>query len=207
MSNTQGPFGAVQIGTASGMPNFAQAGSGSPYRISSGYGTAIGFGDLVTLVSGATPTGYINRWVNGSGTATFQVAGVFYGCRYYSTSQRRMVWNNYWPGSDATGDVDAFVCDDPSAQFKIQANLGPITQASLGTTADAVMGTVNTTTGLSAMALDAPSTSNPSTLPFKIVNVVLTPPGANGTDITTAYNNVIVAFNNQLYKNLVTVHS
>ena len=207
MANLQGPFGLVQFGTASGPVNFAQAGSGSPYRISSGYATAIGFGDLVTLVSGSTPTGYLNQWIAGDGSATYQVAGVFFGCKYYSTSQKKTVWNNYWPGADATGDVEAFVVDDPNAQFKIQANSGPITLASLGTTADVVVGTVNTTTGLSAMSLATPSTSNPSYLPLKVVNVVTSPPGANGTDVTTAYNDVIVAFNNQIYKNLLTVHS
>ena len=207
MANVAGPFGLVQIGTASGQPNFAQAGSGSPYRIASTYGTAIFFGDLVTLVAGSSPTGYINQWIAGDGTATYQAAGVFYGCKYYSTSQRKTVWNNYYPGSDATGDVEAFVVDDPNAQFKIQANAGPLDLTTLGTTADVVVGSGNTTTGLSAMSLAAPSTSNPSYLPFKIVNVVTSPPGANGTDVTTAYNNVIVAFNNQIYKNLLTIHS
>ena len=207
MANINGPYGLVQVGTASGPPNFARAGSPSPDRISSGYGTAIGFGDLVTLVSGGTPTGYINQWIASDGTTTYQVAGVFLGCQYYSTSQRKTIFNNYWPGSDATGDVDAYVCDDPNSQWKIQANSGPITQTAIGTTADVVVGTVNTTTGISGMSLAAPSTSNPSYLPLKIVNVVTSPPGANGTDLTTAYNSVIVVFNNTTYKSLLTIHS
>jgi hypothetical protein len=33
-------------------------------------------------------------------------------------------------------------------------------------------------------------------LPFRIVGLVENPPGSNGTDITTEYNRVIVAFNN-----------
>lgn len=207
MANTLGPFGAVQSGAVTGGPvNFAE-GSNPPFRISSAYGTAIGYGDLVTLVSGASPTGYLQRWVAGSGSATFQVAGVFVGCRYYSTSQRKTVWNNYWPGSDATGDVTAFVVSSPDAQFVIQATTGPIDQSAVGQTSDVTMGTVNTTTGWSAMSLDNPSTTNPQYLPFKILSVVNTPPGANGTDVTTAYNNVIVGFNNQINKNLLTVHS
>lgn len=206
MANTQAPFGAVQTGTSSGPVNFASF-SNPPFRISSGYGTAIGYGDLVTLVSGASPTGYLQRWVAGSGTATFQVAGVFFGCRYFSTSQKIVRWSNYWPGSDATGDVEAFVCSDPQAQFMIQANSGPITQASIGLTADVVMGTVNTTTGSSGMSLAAPSVSNPATLPFKVLNIVTTPPTANGTDAASAYNNVIVGFNNQINKSLLTIGS
>lgn len=206
MSNTQAPFGAVQMGTVSGPVNFAGQ-SNPPFRIASNYSTAIGYGDLVTLVSGASPTGYLQRWAAGSGSATFQVAGVFYGCRYYSTSQKKTVWSNYWPGSDATGDVEAFVCSDPNAQFMIQANAGPITQADIGKTADVVMGTVNTTTGLSGMSLAAPSTSNPSLLPFKVLNIVTTPPGVDGRDVASAYNNVIVGFNNQINKTLLTLAS
>lgn len=205
MANVQGPFGAVQRGTASGPVNFAQDGN-PPFRIASTYATAIGFGDLVNLVS-ATPTGYLNRWTAATGSAIIQAAGIFYGCSYYSTSQRKQVWNNYWPGSDATGDVEAFVCSDPNAQFMIQANSGPITQADVGGTSDVVMGTVNTVTGLSAMSLAAPSTTNPQLLPFKILSVITSPPLANGADVATAYNNVVVGFNNMIYKSLLTVDS
>ena len=206
MANVAGPFGLVVSGTFSGPVNFAEF-HNPPFRIASNYGTAIGYGDLVTLVAGGSPTGYLNQWIAGDGSATYQVAGVFVGCKYYSTSQRKTVWNNYWPGSDATGDVDAFVISDPNAQFVIQTAAGPTTQAMIGTTADIVVGTVNTTTGWSGAALDVPSTSNPTTLPLKILGLVTSPPGANGTDVTTAYNNAIVGFNNQIFKSLATIHS
>lgn len=197
MANVNGPFGLVQWGTGSGPPNFAQNGN-TPYRIASNNATAIFFGDLVTLV--VAPTGYITQWTAGAGSNTVQVAGVFYGCRYYSTSQRKTVWNNYWPGSDATGDVEAFVCDDPVAQFVIQASAGPITQATIGQTADVVVGSGNTTTGISAMALDTPTTT--ATLPLKVVNLVTSPPGVNGRDVSTAYNLLVVTFNNMTMKTL-----
>lgn len=204
MANVQGPFGFSHTGTASGAPNFAE-GHNTPYRIAAGYATAIYYGDAVRWnVSG--PTGYIEQWANGDGgTATQILVGIFIGCSYYSTSQRKHVWNNYWPGSDATGDVNAFVVDDPNAQFKVQAGIGSaITQTSLGRTADIVAApTGNTTTGISGMSLSTPTTT--VTLPFKVVNVITTPPGANGTDLTTPYNYVIVAFNNQQYKALLGV--
>ena len=203
MANTAGFFGFMQVGTASGPPNFASSGN-TPYRIAAGYGTAIGFGDAVRMNSSG-PTGYIEQWANGDGaTATRILVGVFLGCRYYSTSQKKTIWNNYWPGSDATGDVEAFVADDPTSLWKVQANTGPITQTAIGQTADvAATPVVNTTTGISGMSLATPTTTN--TLPFKVVNVITTPPGANGTDLTTANNYVIVAFNNQQYKALLGV--
>lgn len=198
MANSQGPFGLQQMGTGSGMPNFASSGN-PPYRIASGYATALFFGDLVRMnVSG--PTGYIEQWAAGEGgTATKIPVGVFYGCSYYSTSQKKQVWNKYWPGSDATGDVEAFICDDVNAQFKIQALLGPITQATIGQTADVSVAAGNTATGMSGMSLDTPTTT--STLPLKVVGILNTPPGANGADPASAYNTVIVAFNNQMFKN------
>ncbi len=203
MANVAGYFGFAQWGTASGPVNFASAGN-PPYRISASYGTAVFFGDAVRMNSSG-PTGYIEQWANGDGgTATRILVGIFLGCRYYSTSQQKTIWRNYWPGSDATGDVEAFVCDDPNSFWKVQANAGPITQAAIGQTADvAATPTGNTTTGISGMSLATPTTTN--TLPFKVVNIINSPPGANGTDPTTAYNYVIVGFNNQQYKALLGV--
>lgn len=204
MANVQAPFGFSQWGTASGMPNFAEN-HNTPYRIASGYATAIFYGDAVRMnVSG--PTGYIEQWANGDGgTATQILVGIFIGCSYYSTSQKKHVWSNYWPGSDATGDVNAFVVDDPQALFKVQAGISvAITQTSIGRTADIVATPLgNTTTGISTMSLSTPTTT--VTLPFKVVNVIATPPGGNGTDLTTPYNYVIVAMNNQQYKALLGV--
>lgn len=204
MANIQGPFGFAQWGTASGPPNFAES-HNPPYRIASGYSTPIYFGDAVRMNVGG-PTGYIEQWANGDGgTATKILVGIFIGCSYYSTSQRKTVWSNYWPGSDATGDVNAFIVDDPNALFKVQAGIGSaITQTSLGQTADIVAGpTGNSTTGISGMSLSTPTTTN--TLPFKVVNIINTPPGANGTDLTTPYNYVVVSLNNQQYKTLLGV--
>lgn len=205
MANTLAPFGFSQSGTASGPPNFAEN-HNPPYRISSSYATAIFKGDAVRMnVSG--PTGYIEQWANGdgAGAATKILVGIFVGCYYFSTALQQIRWSNYWPGSGATGDVAAFVVDDPNAQFKVQAGIGSaITQASIGQTADIVSTPVgNTTTGISGMSLSTPTTT--ATNPFKVVNVITTPPGANGTDLTTPYNYVIVSMNNQQYKALLGV--
>ena len=135
MANVAGAFGFIHWGTASGPPNFAQS-ENPPYRIAAGYSTAIFFGDAVRMNVSGTPTGFIEQWANGDGSATKMVVGIFTGCRYFSTSQKKTVWNNYWPGSDATGDVVAFVVDDPNSFWKVQATTGPITQAMLGFGAD-----------------------------------------------------------------------
>ena len=209
MANVSGPFGFVQWGTASGPPNFAEN-HNPPYRIAGGsssyYATAIYYGDAVRM-NATGPTGYIEQWANGDGaTATKILVGIFVGCSYYSASQAKQIWSRYWPGtSDAVGDVDAYVVDDPQSLWKVQAGIGSaITQTSMGSTADIVASPVgNTTTGISGMSLSTPTTT--VTLPFKVAGFVTTPPGANGTDLTTPYNYVIVSFNNQQFKALLGV--
>ena len=194
MANTNAPFGFQQRATINGPVNFRVA----KKLISSSYGTAIGYGDAVSPVI-SSATGYIVQ----STATTTPIAGIFYGCSYYSTSQKKQVWNNYWPGSDATGDVTAFVCDDPTATFVVQMDSTGATQALVGQNAQLVVGSgTNTTTGYSGMYLDH-TTNTTSTFPFIITGLITDPPGANGT-AAGAYNLVSVAFNNMLYKAGIT---
>jgi len=183
MANTNTPFGFKQVKGTGSLPTFEQ----NVRYIASSNSTAIFFGDAVIPLS----TGYIAQ----ATASTVRMEGIFVGCKYTSVSQKRTVWSNYWPGSDATGDVEAYVIDDPNAQFQVQATSGPITIASVGEYAQLTVGTGNTATGISAMTLDTPSTTT-ATQPFILKGLVTSPPGANGTDATTAYNIVIVGFNN-----------
>ena len=60
------------------------------------------------------------------------IAGVFIGCKYLSTSQKRTVWSPYWPGSDANGDVTAYIINDPNAQFVVQTANSNTTATAVG---------------------------------------------------------------------------
>jgi len=191
MANVLAPFGFSPEGTVGGStPNFKT----SIRKIAYGNQTAIFKGDAVMPVTG-TSTGYIEQYSAGS-VAT---CGVFWGCTYLSVSQGRKVWMPYWPGADAASDVTAYVLDDPQLRFLVQANAGPITLANINqniTVAGTPVG--NTTTGLSGMSVTGPTVT--ATLPFTIVELVQSPSGTNGTDITTAYNYVIVTFNNEVFR-------
>lgn len=187
MANTQAPFGFNQFKGTGSSPTYELV----EMLISSANGTAIFWGDAVVPVTGAA-TGYIRQATAG----TVALAGIFYGCKYLSTSQKRTVWSRYWPGSDATGDVTAYVVNDPNAQFTVQAGAAAVTFASMGQNIQLAVGTGNTNTGQSGMFVQTPATT--ATLPFRITGLVLDPPGANGTDPTTAFNTVIVQFNNTL---------
>jgi len=165
---------------------------------------------------------------SGTVTVIVPVAGVFAGCRYLSTSQKRTVWGNYWPGSDANGDVEAYIITDPNAQFIVQT-------ANTNTTATAVgLASIgqnisfawndytatgetngNTANGLSTMFADQYSLIANSSLPalnaylpFRIKSLANAPlgvagalSGINGNDPTTAYNKIVVGFNNAMPRN------
>ena len=119
MANTFAPFGFRPVSTSNGPMNWRV----STRRIASTNASPIYKGDVVMPVTG-TPTGYITVGVPATivGDNVHPIAGIFWGCQYLSTSQKRTVWSQYWPGSDATGDVIAYVIDDPNARFVVQTS-------------------------------------------------------------------------------------
>lgn len=195
MANTNSPFGFLQYyGGSGGAPTFSQ----TERRIASTNTTAIYYGDPVMPVV-STANGYITQAAAGTTT----LAGIFVGCKYLSTSQKRTVWSRYWPGSDATGDVYAYVVDDPNARFLVQSSWSTPLATSVttyGTTpvgqyCQFNIGTGNSNTGSSGAYVSTLGTT--ITYPFIVTDLQTFPPGSNGTDPTTQYYNVIVGFNNE----------
>jgi hypothetical protein len=196
MANTNAPNGFQQyLGGSGGVPTFAQ----SKRRIASGNTSPIYTGDPVNPVV-STANGYITVGVPG----TVRIDGIFAGCKYNSVAMKRPFWNNYWPGSDATGDVEAYVIDDPNAQFVAQGNsttfnitgtLSAWTSSPVGQYAQYAIGTGNASTGQSGAYLNSLATT--VTLPFIVRDLITAPPGGPGADPTTAYNKVVVGFNNE----------
>ena len=193
MANTQAYFGFTQYqGGAGGAPTFAQ----SVRRIASSSG-AIYTGDPV-MPAVSTANGYIVQGSPGSTT----LAGIFVGCKYLSTSLGRTVWSSYWPGSGATGDVEAYVIDDPNSRFIVQTStssfpmtgsVSTMTSGVIGQYAQFSIGTGNTSTGRSGAYLSSLATT--ATFPFIITDYQIGV--GNGGDPTTQYCNVIVGFNNE----------
>ena len=198
MANNFAPFGFRPVSTSQGASVNWRI---STRRIASSNATQIFKGDAVTQVLPAN--GYITQASNTS-TLTAPIAGIFWGCQYLSTSQKRVVWNQYWPGSDASGDVIAYVIDDPNARFVVQSSgsdfiisgdVSTFGSSPVGQYCNLNVGTGNTLSQQSGMFVDTVATTN--TFPFIITNMVLDPPGSNGTDPTAIYNWVEVGFNNE----------
>jgi hypothetical protein len=163
----------------------------------------------------------------GTSVVFVPVLGVFVGCKYLSASQKRTFWSNYWPGSDANtaASVTAYVVNDPNAQFIVQTansntassavglsavgqNIG-INYAVSGASPASVNG--NTATGLSTYFADQYTLNSPiatqQLLPFRVTALAnYTPDGSNplqsinGNDSASAYNRIVVAFNNAALK-------
>jgi len=193
MANTQAYFGFTQYqGGAGGAPTFAQ----SVRRIASSSG-AIYTGDPV-MPAVSSANGYIVQASPGSTT----LAGIFVGCKYLNTSLGRTVWSSYWPGSGATGDVEAYVIDDPNARFIVQTSttsfpitgtLSTQTSGVQGQYAQFSIGSGNTSTGRSGAYLSSLATT--ATFPFVVIDYQVG--FQNGGDPTSQYCNVIVGFNNE----------
>ena len=192
MANTNAPFGFRQYSGTGSAPTYEQV----VMYIDSANTTDIFFGDPVVPLN----TGYITQATSKS----VQIAGIFVGCKYLSTSQKRTVWSNYWPGSDASSIVEAYVVNDPNAKFVAQSDATGIAFADINANIGFAIGSGNTATGISGASLDTSTLNTTNTLPFRVVGLVTQPPGSFGTE-AGAYNWAVVAFNNVSTKQLTGI--
>lgn len=193
MSNINAPFGFRQFVGTGASPTYEQvafSNGGIDYN-----GAAIYYGDPVQRAGAGDGT--LIPSTTGTAVAT---AGVFQGCKYLSTAQKRTVWSNYWPGSDvAVGNqstIEAYVINDPAAQFLVQSDATGATQAQMGSNVNHNMGSGTVANGLSGAFITPGTTAAvTATLPWRMVRLILDPPNVQGSQ-AGAYNQVVVAFNN-----------
>ena len=157
------------------------------YEIADNQAGAIFQGDLVTVYDG-----FLVQFDPATHTAAVVV---FNGCNYVDPTTGKPTFSNYYPGSVniTQGVISAEVLDDPNQLFTIQAD-EDIVQADIGKNADVVVGTGNTTTGVSAMELDSSTVANTAALNLKIVGFYSLPGNETGTNAV-----VVVKINEHLY--------
>ena len=201
MANTNAPFGFRQV---------AGTGSNPTYELNTEYITsttaAIFSGDPVCHITDGSVAGNTTSPLPGT---TTPIAGIFFGCKYLSTAQKRTVWNNYWPGSDLAAGIsaEAYVINDPDMKLVAQSGnstTGGFSQSGLGNLYQFsynLAGQVSqnsTSTGQSAAYIDVTTVSGATTAgtyPFRLVGLVTSP--GNSTYTTGAYNTGIFKWNNQ----------
>jgi len=122
---------------------------------------------------------------------------VFLGCQYTDPTTGKPTWKNYYPGSVAASDIQAFIVDDPYAQFLVQAS-GVAGNTCIGQNADLVQTVAgNVTTGVSGLELSTGTLAAASALNVKVIGVTADP---SNSDLTAAYADLIVMINEHLYK-------
>lgn len=183
MANVDKAYGLRALGNLSATGAQAQYG----YTINDNQAGAIFQGDLVTVYDG-----YLVQFDPATHTAA---VGVFNGCNYIDPTTGKPTWKNYYPGSVniTQGTITADVLDDPSQLFTIQCDEGFV-QANIGKNADVVVGSGNTTTGVSAMELDSSTIAKTAALNLKIVGLYNVPGNEFGTNAVA-----VVKINEHLY--------
>ena len=175
MANQETAFGLRPIGLVG---NAANTTGVTQYEIASDNTNALFNGAIVV----PTSAGVIDQAGATSGGTT-QALGVLMGVEYVDSSTKKVVFNNYWPGSnnvsvDTNFPVKALVADNPNQLFKVASDASltdrataltaVFANASLGTSAR----TGSTSTGRANGALSVSSIATTATLPLRIVGIM-----------------------------------
>lgn len=206
MANVNAPFGFRQYRGRGTTPSYEQVtfgNGGIDYNA-----TVIYNGDPVVRVG--TGDGTIKQAAGAAGGSTVTMAGIFQGCKYLSTVTKKTEWSNYWPGgspvtSGNQSTIEAYVINDPNAQFVVQSDSTGVVQADVGANFDFNIGTGTAANGLSGAFLLHTGVTT-AAYPFTFQELVLNPPGANGTQ-SGAYNLAVVSFNNVETRQLTAVNT
>jgi len=112
------PYGVKPVNLIGGQ---VFSGSTRNLPIAYNYGTAIYYGDLVTLGTTGSNAGFITVTNVSTSLTTKNTVGVFLGCYYTNPTTKQRQYAQYYPGNVTAGDITAIVADDPDQVFKMVA--------------------------------------------------------------------------------------
>lgn len=150
------------------------------FKIKAGYATAIGRGDLVKTLTGASQ-GYVGLSLLGDSGSL----GVFQAVLpYYDLSQQATAHGlvGSWPTTaNPSADVDVLIVNDPFATFIAQVSGGTYAASWRGQNINFLAGSNGAPNGagVSTLALDYTTLGTTNTLPFRIVGPVGVTGGPN----------------------------
>ena len=148
------------------------AGSTRNLPVQYNYGTALYYGDLVTLSAG-----YVVIATYPVSTTNTTV-GVFLGCYYTNPTTKQRQYSQYYPGGVTAGDITAIVGDDPDQVMRVAVTTGA-SATTIGSASSILVGanmagntlTGSASTGNSAGAVVAASATT-SGGGFRVLNLV-----------------------------------
>jgi hypothetical protein len=180
MSDILAPFGLRKVRGKSSVDT--SAGGRTAYKATVPTATRLVKGELATIAVGGTVA-------KDTGTATAKPIGVFDGFEYTDSFGKFRIANEVPAG--ITGEVTAFVIDDPEAVYEVQAS-ATLGQNALWTNA-AIVQTAAGVFGAAKVGLNAATIANTATLPLKIV-------GIDAKEVGSAYPIVQVVLNTHVAK-------
>lgn len=180
------PYGLRPVNLIGGLP-FAGATRAIP--IASNYNTAIFYGDVVQYKNDGT---LIITTLQAQTSPVAGVVGVFLGCSYTSPVTKQKIYSQYYPASTVADDIEAYICDDPNALFRVVNVTSAVANDAAGgllpayisranaiaCNAELVLNTGLTTTGNSRMGVFINNVT--TILPFRVVDVVPDTKNASG---------------------------
>jgi hypothetical protein len=172
------PYGLRPVNLIGGLP-FAGATRALP--IASNYGTAIFYGDVVQYKNDGT---IIITTLQNQTSPVAGVVGVFLGCSFTNPVTKQKTFSQFYPASTVADDIEAYVCDDPNALFKVVNVTGATADGAssgllpayisrgnaIACNAELVLNTGLTTTGNSRMGVYINNVT--TILPIRVVDVV-----------------------------------
>jgi hypothetical protein len=189
MSSNAAPFGLRPIGRLDNgsLEVFRQ------YPIASGYAANIAMGDIVQLVDGGSATTIQKQSGTGDATTAIDMVGVFVGCSYTDPNTNQVVYSQLWPTGTVASDAMAFVVDDPSVLFTIQADGAPSNTGDVyGKNALLVQTAPNTSLKISRVSLDISTLATTATYPIRVIDYL---GGDKGDEKGTSYPILVCKFN------------
>ena len=182
--SVSGPYGLIPVKLLSGTPFV-----GGVYRqmnIASGYATSIFFGDAVKVVTGGT----VER---DTFDAAMTPVGVFMGCKYTDPNTGQLTFSQLWPANLVASDAMAYVVDDPSVLFAIQADGAPTNIGDIyGKNTLLVQTAPNTSLKISRVALDISEIGTDPENPIRIIDYL---GGDQGDEKGTSFPILVCKFN------------
>lgn len=198
------PYGLRPVNLIGGLP-FAGATRAIP--IASNYGTAIFYGDVVQYTTDGT---LIITTLQAQTSPVAGVVGVFLGCTYTNPTTGQKLFAQYYPGGVVASDIEAYVCDDPNALFRVVSVTSNVANGATGgllpayksranaisCNAELVLNTGLTSTGNSRMGVFINNVT--TILPLRVVDVVPDTKNTSGdfVEFIVKFNAGYHAYNN-----------
>jgi hypothetical protein len=189
MSSVAAPFGLRPIGRLDNgsLEVFRQ------YPIASAYNTNIAMGDIVQLVDGGTATTIEKQSATGDDTTAIDMVGVFMGCKYTDPNTGQLTFSQLWPANLVASDAMAYVVDDPSVLFAIQADGAPTNIGDIyGKNSVLIQTAPNTSLKISRVALDISAIGTDPENPIRIIDYL---GGDQGDEKGTSFPILVCKFN------------